>query len=264
VSVRRSPRSLSRSNRRPDTNFDASFFWHYLFYGPILDGAKITVELAVLSQAAGIILGLFAAMGRLSQSKLPVFRWISWFYLWLFRGTPVLVQIFFVYFALSEMTNQAIKLGEFSSAFVALSLNEGAYMAEIIRAGIMSVDHGQTEAAQSLGMTRWLTMRKVILPQAIRFIIPPTGNEFISMLKNTSLAYVISTPEIFFQADQLRTATFRPLEPLVIVSLYYLAMTSVSSYAQMHLERYYGRGFTRQIRGPGMMQRAMQGAFHRG
>jgi polar amino acid transport system permease protein len=264
VSARRSPRSRSRSYRRCTTAFDGSFFREYLFYGPLLDGAKITIELAVLAQLAGIVLGLFAAMGRLSQSRLPLFRWVSWFYLWLFRGTPLLVQIFFVYFALPQMTNESIKLGEFASAFVALALNEGAYMAEIIRAGIMSVDHGQTEAAQSLGMTRWLSMRKVILPQAIRFIIPPTGNEFISMLKNTSLAYVISTPEIFFQTDQLRTATFHAFEPLVIVSLYYLAMTSVASYFQMHLERYYGRGFSRQVRGPGMMQRAMQGAFHRG
>jgi polar amino acid transport system permease protein len=218
----------------------------------------------VFSQAAGILLGLFAAVGRLSRSRLPIFRSISWLYLWLFRGTPLLVQIFFVYFALPQMTNQAVKLDEIWSAFVALALNEGAYMAEIIRAGIMSVDDGQTEAAQSLGMTRWLTMRRIILPQAVRFILPPTGNEFISMLKNTSLAYVISTPEIFFNTDQLRTATFHPFEPLVIVSLYYLAMTSVSSYAQMHLERYYGRGFSRDVRGPGMMQRAFTGAFHRG
>lgn len=162
------------------------------------------------------------------------------------------------------MTGQHIRLDERWSAFVALGLNEGAYMAEIIRAGITSVDSGQTEAAQSLGMTRWLMMRRVILPQAIRVIIPPTGNEFISMLKNTSLAYVISTPEIFFQTDQLRTATFHAFEPLVIVSLYYLAMTTVASYVQGHLERYYGRGFSRDIVGPGLMSRALQGAFHRG
>jgi polar amino acid transport system permease protein len=245
------------------TQFDFSFFREYLFYRPLIDGAKLTIELAVFSQAAGIALGLFAALGRLSRSPLPIFRAISWFYLWLFRGTPLLVQIFFVYFALPQMTGQHVKLDEIWSAFVALALNEGAYMAEIIRAGIQSVDSGQTEAAQSLGMTRWLTMRRVVLPQAVRFIIPPTGNEFISMLKNTSLAYVISTPEIFFQADQLRTATFHAFEPLVIVSLYYLAMTTVASYVQMHLERYYGRGFSRDIRGPGRLQRAFGGAFHR-
>lgn len=219
--------------------------------------------MAVFSQLTGIVLGLLAALGRLDQSPLPFLRWLSWFYLWIFRGTPLLVQIFFVYFALPQMTNQHLRLDEVWSAFVALSLNEGAYMAEIIRAGITSVDAGQTEAAQSLGMSRWLTMRRVVLPQAIRFIIPPTGNEFISMLKNTSLAYVISTPELFFQTDQLRTATFHAFEPLVIVSLYYLAMTTVASYIQSHLERYFGRGFSRDIRGPGALQRAFGGAFHR-
>ena len=245
-------------------NFDVSFFWQYLFYGPIVDGAKLTVELAVLSQAAGIVLGLFAALGRLSRSHFPIWRWITGLYLWLFRGTPLLVQLGFVYFALPELTNKAIKPNEFWSAIIALSLNEGAYMAEIVRAGITSVESGQIEAAESLGMTRMLAMRRVIIPQAIRVIIPPTGNEFISMLKNTSLAYFISTQEIFFQTDQLASATFRYFEPLTIVSLYYLAMTSVATYAQGHLERYYGRGFSRDIRGPGVMQRAVVGAFRRG
>jgi polar amino acid transport system permease protein len=246
------------------TQFDTSFFKDFLFYKPFIDGAKLTIELAVFSQASGIALGLFAALGRISRSRLPLFRWMSWLYLWLFRGTPLLVQIFFVYFALPDLTNQHVKLDEIWSAFVALALNEGAYMAEIIRAGISSVDSGQTEAAQSLGMTRWLTMRRIVLPQAVRIIIPPTGNEFISMLKNTSLASVISTPELFFQTDQLRSATFHSFEPLAIVSLYYLAMTSVASYFQMHVERHYSRGFTRDVQGPGYMQRAFQGAFHRG
>jgi polar amino acid transport system permease protein len=244
-------------------DFDPTFFWKYLFYGPLIDGAKITVALAVLAQMTGIVLGLFAALGRLTRSSFPIFRWISGFYLWIFRGTPLLVQIAFVYFALPQMTNRAIVLNEFVSAFIALSLNEGAYMAEIIRAGISSVDHGQTEAAESLGMTRALAMRRIVIPQAIRIIIPPTGNEFISMLKNTSLAAFISTQEIFFQTEQLSTASFRYFEPLVIVSLYYLAMTTVATYFQGHLERYYERGFDRNIRGPGVMQRAMSTAMRR-
>ncbi len=173
------------------------------------------------------------------------------------------MQISFVYFALPQLTNRTIILNEFMSAFIALSLNEGAYMAEIIRAGIASVDQGQMEAAESLGMTRWLAMRRVVIPQAIRIIIPPTGNEFISMLKNTSLAYVISTKEIFFQTEQLSTASFRYFEPLLIVSLYYLAMTTVATYFQGHLERYYGRGFSRDIHGPGVMQRALGSAMRR-
>lgn len=169
-----------------------------------------------------------------------------------------------MYFAIPQLTNERIILSEFVSAFLAFALNEGAYMAEIVRAGITSVDAGQMEAAASLGMTRGLAMRRIILPQAIRIIIPPTGNEFISMLKNTSLAYSISVQEIFFQTDQLRSATFKELEPLAGVSLWYLAMTTVASFFQARLERRYERGFTRDVRGPGVMQRAMSGAFRRG
>lgn len=199
----------------------------------------------------------------MSPSRFPFFRWISGLYLWLFRGTPLLVQIAFVYFALPQITNHAIVLNEFTSAAIALSVNEGAYMAEIIRAGITSVEGGQLEAAQSLGMTRWLAMRRVILPQAIRIIIPPTGNEFISMLKNTSLASIISTHELVFQQEQLSSATFRYFEPLTIISIYYLAMTTVATYLQGHLENYFGRGFSRQIRGPGRMQRVISGTLRR-
>lgn len=234
----------------------------------------------MLSQAVGIVLGLFAALGRLSRSPFSFWRALTGFYLWLFRGTPLLVQIAFVYFAVPQITdvhvntrfallnwllnNHRIVINEFWSAMIALSLNEGAYMAEIVRAGITSVEAGQMEAAQSLGMTHWTAMRRVIIPQAIRVIIPPTGNEFISMLKNTSLAYVISTHEIFFETNALATATFRYFEPLTIVSLWYLAMTTVATYVQGHLERHFGRGFSRDYRGPGPVQRALAGALRRG
>ena len=201
--------------------------------------------LAVLSQAGGIVLGLFTALGRLSRTSIPVFRLLAGFYIWLFRGTPLLVQIIFVYFAVPELTRERIIINEFWSAVIALTLNEGAYMAEIIRAGITSVDLGQMEAAESLGMTRGLAMRRVIIPQAIRFIIPPTGNEFISMLKNTSLAYVIGTHEILFQTEQIISSTFKYFELLSVVSLWYLAMTTVATYFQSRLESYFGRGFTR-------------------
>jgi polar amino acid transport system permease protein len=244
--------------------FDPHFFWSFLTYGPIIDGAKLTFLLALAAQTAGIILGLFTALGRISRSRLPILRWVTWFYLWLFRGTPLLVQIAFVYFALPQITNHQIVLGEITSAFIALSLNEGAYMAEIVRAGLASVDHGQTEAAQSLGMTHWLTMRRIVIPQAIRIIIPPTGNEFISMLKNTSLAAIISTPELFFQTQQVASASFRYFEPLVIASIYYLAMTTVATYVQSLLETRYARGFDRDMRQPGFVQRAVAGAMRRG
>jgi polar amino acid transport system permease protein len=221
------------------------------------------VELAVLSQTAGIVLGVFAALGRISQSRIPIARWVSGLYLWIFRGTPLLVQLFFVYFAVPQLTNNDVVLNEFMSAFIAFSLNEGAYMAEIVRAGISSVEFGQLEAAHSLGMTRGLAMRRIVLPQAVRIILPPTGNEFVSMLKNTSLAYTISVQEIFFQTDQIRSATFHSFEPLAVVSLWYLAMTTVASFFQTRLERRYERGFSRVVRQPGPLQRAMSGAFGR-
>ena len=222
------------------------------------------------SQAAGIVLGLFAALGRLSQMRFPIFRWLSAAYLWLFRGTPLLVQIAFVYFAIPQITAPVeghtlfgiwhlhrVLIDEIHSAFIALSMNEGAYMAEIIRAGITSVEAGQMEAAESLGMSRGLAMWRIILPQAVRVIIPPTGNEFISMMKNTSLAAIISTPELFFQEGQISSATFRYFEPLAVISIWYLAMTTVATYFQGHIERHYGRGFVREIRRPGLMQRHM-------
>jgi polar amino acid transport system permease protein len=245
------------------TDFEPQVFWHFLFFGPIIDGAKTTLELSVFSQIAGIILGLFTAIGRLSRSRLSPGRWLAGLYIWLFRGTPLLVQIAFVYFALPQLTAGRLSINEFWSAAIALSLNEGAYMAEIIRAGISSVDVGQTEAAESLGMTRRLTMRRVVLPQAVRFIIPPTGNEFISMLKNSSLASVISTAELFYQTQQVYSANSRYFELLCVESAWYLAMTTVATYLQGHLERYFGRGFARTIQGPGVMQRAVSNAMRR-
>lgn len=184
--------------------------------------------------------------------------------MWLFRGTPLLVQIAFVYFAVPQLTGGNLSINEFLSATIALSLNEGAYMAEIIRAGIGSVDAGQIEAADSLGMTRWLAMRRVILPQAIRFIIPPTGNEFISMLKNSSLAAFISTGELFYQTQQVYSSNSRYFELLTVESAWYLAMTTVATYLQGHLEQYFERGISRDIRRPGFMRRAVTAGFHRG
>ncbi len=244
-------------------DFEPSVFWHFLFYGPIIDGAKTTLELSVFSQAAGISLGLIAALGRLSRHRWSPGRLVAGLYIWLFRGTPLLVQIAFVYFALPQLTGGNLSINEFWSAAIALSLNEGAYMAEIVRAGIMSVDAGQIEAAESLGMTRRLSMRRIILPQAVRFIIPPTGNEFISMLKNSSLASVVSAAELFYQTQQVYSANSRYFELLCVESAWYLAMTTVATYFQGHLERYFGRGFSRNVRTPGMMQRVFSGNARR-
>lgn len=217
--------------------FDPSVFWHYLFYGPIIDGAKLTVIASVVSQALGIVIGLFLALGRLSRSRLPVWRWLSGFYIWLFRGTPLLVQLLFVYDAIPQMTNERIVLGSITSAIIALSLNEGAYMAEIIRAGIGSVDPGQVEAAKALGMTYPKTMRRIVLPQAVRFVIPPTGNEFISMLKNTSLASVISAQELLYNTQQVYSNNLAYFELLSVACVWYLAMTTVATWFQSRLER---------------------------
>jgi polar amino acid transport system permease protein len=218
-------------------NFDPSVFWHFLFYPPIVDGAKLTIVASVVSQALGIVLGLFLALGRLSRSRLPIWRWIAGAYIWLFRGTPLLVQLLFVYDAIPQMTNNRIVLGSITSALIALSLNEGAYMAEIIRAGIQSVDTGQVEAAKALGMTYPKTMRRIVLPQAVRFIIPPTGNEFISMLKNTSLASVVSAQELLYQTEQVSANNYAYFELLSVAAVWYLAMTTVATWFQSRLER---------------------------
>jgi len=257
----RSPFSLPRGDA---TAFDPHIFWQYLFNNQIIDGAKLTFIAAVVSQALGIVLGVITALGKLSKSRLPVFRWLAGLYIWLFRGTPLLVQIVFVYFAVPQMTNERIILGEVLSGVIALTLNEGAYMAEIVRAGILSVDAGQVEAAESLGMTRLLSMRRVILPQAIRIIIPPTGNEFISMLKNTSLLYVISAHELFYWEEQIQSATFRYFELITVAAVWYLAMTTVATYAQVYLERSFERGLVREVRQPGFMRRRVTAGFHRG
>jgi polar amino acid transport system permease protein len=224
----------------------------------------VTIELSVISQLTGIVLGIFAALGRLSTLKIPIFRWIAAIYIWFFRGTPLLVQMAFVYFAIPQITNFNLILDAFVSGFVALSLNEGAYMAEIVRAGILSVDQGQFEAAQSLGMRRSLAMRRIVLPQAIRVIIPPTGNEFISMLKNTSLAYSITAVELFYQgqitySSGVGLGSQRYFELLAVVSTWYLAMTTVATYFQGHIERYFERGFSRQVSRPGVVRRMFVG-----
>jgi polar amino acid transport system permease protein len=253
----------------PGCIFDTYVYWHFLFSPEILQGVLVTIELSVISQLTGIALGIFAALGRLSTLKLPIFRWIAGLYIWFFRGTPLLVQMAFVYFAIPQITNFNLVLDAFVSAFVALSLNEGAYMAEIVRAGILSVDQGQLEAAQSLGMRRSLAMRRIVLPQAIRVIIPPTGNEFISMLKNTSLAYSITAVELFYQGQIIYSSGIglgsqRYFELLAVVSTWYLAMTTVATYFQGHVERYFGRGFSRQLAQPGVVRRAFVGMRGRG
>jgi polar amino acid transport system permease protein len=232
----------------------------YLFNPLIFRGILVTLELTVLAMLVGIILGVILAVMRLSPN--PVMSWVSWLYIWFFRGTPVLVQIFFWFnlnlvlksidigipftsFWLHGNTNKLIP--PFMAALLGLGLNEAAYMAEIVRAGIISVEHGQTEAAQALGMDRTLLMRRIVLPQAMRVIIPPTGNETISMLKTTSLAFGASVTELFTRQQQIATATYDVLELLIVASIWYLVMTSILTVGQYYIERHFGRGSTREL-----------------
>jgi polar amino acid transport system permease protein len=232
----------------------------FLFDPRIVRGARVTLELTFLAMVIGIVLGVVLAVMRLSPNPLVVA--LSSFYIWFFRGTPVLVQILFWQFvgALYPKFSIGIPFGgpvfasvganhlitTFVAGLLGLGLNEGAYMAEIVRAGILSVDEGQTEAAQSLGMRRILTLRRVVLPQAMRVIIPPTGNETISMLKTTSLVSVIGIFELTGSAQSIYlNATFLQIPLLVVASIWYLVMTSILSIGQYFLERRFGRGTTR-------------------
>jgi polar amino acid transport system permease protein len=236
-------------------NFKWDVVGNYLFDQRILDGVVLTIELTITAMVLGIILGVVVAVMRLSPNFL--IRGASWFYIWVFRGTPLLVQLLFWAFisALYPTIDLGIPFGPsfihldandyitlFVAALLAFGLNEGAYMAEIVRAGIISVEEGQTEAAKALGMTRGQTLRRIVLPQAMRVIIPPTGNETISMLKNTSLAAFIALQELLYSATLIYSQNFQQIPLLIVASIWYLAMTSVLSIGQFFLERHYGRG----------------------
>jgi polar amino acid transport system permease protein len=232
---------------------------HYLFDARVLHGVVVTIELTVISMAIGVLLGILIAVMRLSPN--PLVSGASWLYVWFFRGTPLLVQLLFWnnIGALFPTIDLGIPFGpsfihahanslipSFVAALLGFGLNEGAYMAEIVRGGIISVDEGQTQAAQSLGMTRLPIMRRIVLPQAMRVVLPPTGNETISMLKNTSLVLVLgSVFDLLFEAQQIATANFAPIPLLIVASIWYLAMTSVAYVGQYFIERHYGRGFSR-------------------
>ncbi|HMA35224.1 MAG TPA: amino acid ABC transporter permease [Chloroflexia bacterium] len=207
--------------------FDWGFIAAHFFDRSLIDGAVMTIFLSVVAQVAGVLLGLLAALMKLSKN--PILNGIASFYIWLFRGTPLLVQLIVFATGLYEI---GIHLELLAAALLALSLNEGAYMAEIVRAGIESIDPGQMEAAKSLGMTYGTGMRRIVLPQAARVILPPLGNEFNNMLKSSSLASVISIKELLDKAGDLNHLYFKTLETFMIVSCYYLAMTTVVTVVQ--------------------------------
>jgi polar amino acid transport system permease protein len=239
-------------------NFQWSIVRRYLTDPRILHGLLTTLELTAAAMAIGIVLGVLLAVMRLSPN--PLVAGASWVYIWFFRGTPVLVQIIFWYYigSLYPRIGIGIPLGPqfthvnvqnlitpFLAGTLALGLNEGAYMAEIVRAGLISVDEGQTEAAHALGMTRLMTLRRIILPQAMRVIVPPTGNETISMLKTSSLVAFIALPDLLYSAQIIYAVNYRTIQLLIVVSIWYLACTTVLSIGQYYIERYYARG-TRQ------------------
>ncbi|MGW6899801.1 amino acid ABC transporter permease [Streptomyces sp. NPDC054919] len=221
----------------------------------ILDGVGQTLILTVLSMAIGIIGGIILAIMRLSKN--PVTSSISWFYIWFFRGTPVLVQLF-VWFNLG-LVFEYINLGPFYkdewsdfmtpflTALLGLGLNEAAYMAEICRAGLLSVEEGQTEASHALGMSHGKTLRRVVIPQAMRVIVPPTGNEVINMLKTTSLVAAVQYDELLRQAQDIGQTSGAPVEMLFLAAVWYLVLTSILSVGQYCLERHYARGSSRSL-----------------
>jgi polar amino acid transport system permease protein len=223
---------------------------HYFTVSAIVHGAGRTLLISVLSQAIGIALGILVAVMR--QSGNPVTGAVGWVYVWFFRGTPVLLQLFLWYnlgiaFPTILGHRTVDVMTPFLAALLGLGINEGAYMAEIVRAGIAAVDEGQTEAAQALGMPRTLVMRRVVLPQAMRVIIPPTGNEFINMLKTSSLAFAIQYQELLRVATGIYTSNLQVWELLFTVALWYLLLTSVFSVFQYYLERRFSRGASREL-----------------
>ena len=231
-------------------NFNWDIFWHYLLQPSdiYLYALWLTLTISVSAMLMGCAMGLLAALMRLSSN--PLLQYPVRFYVWLMRGTPLLVQIVFLYTALAAggiFRFEDLDLGLFTlpgniqAAIIALGLNEGAYMAEIIRAGIGAVDRGQYEAGRSLGMTFPKLMRRIVLPQALRVIVPPIGNEFNVMLKNTTLVSVIGVPELLLSTQMVTSATFRVFELYLVVAIYFLALTTVWGFFQRWLERRFGK-----------------------
>lgn len=231
----------------------------YLGADAVLRGVLLTLELTVLAMVLGIVLGVVAAVMRLSQNV--VLQAVAGAYVWLFRGTPVLVQLIFWFNIAALFPEFAIGvpfgptlvsveantlITQFTAVAIGLGLNEGAYMSEIVRAGIISVGRGQSEAATALGMRRGTILRRVVLPQAMRVIIPPTGNETISMLKTTSLALVVGLPELLGSVANVYSRNYQVIPLLLVATIWYLVLSTVLSIGQYFLERRLARGSDQQ------------------
>jgi polar amino acid transport system permease protein len=204
----------------------------FFFSSFFLWGAWVTLWISVVAQTSGVIIGLFLALMR--TSRFPFLSWPARAYIWFFRGSPLLVQVLVLWVGLPKLTG--ILLSAEACVLLAFSLNEGAYMAEIVRAGISSVDTGQMEAAKALGMRYSLAMRRIVLPQAARVILPPLGNEFNNMLKTTSIASVIGLVELTHTAEVFGSPSFSTFELLFVATFYYLILTTLWGYIQSWLE----------------------------
>jgi polar amino acid transport system permease protein len=231
------------------------FFFQSIFQPDslIIRGVGLTLFISVIAQTIGVVVGVFGAVGKMARARLP--RYIASFYVWFFRGTPLLVQISLIFFGLGVTGiykwPDFAPLGDFGkgavqAGIVALGVNEGAYMSEIVRAGILSIDPGQMEAAKSLGMPFAQAMRRIVLPQAARVIVPPLGNEFNNMLKTTSLLVVISVPELYVTFSYKNAGgsmVFHPFELFLAAAVWYLLLTSIWAVIQAQIERRLGAGF---------------------
>lgn len=236
--------------------YDWPTYRAYIFDTRILTAAGHTLALTVLSMIIGVVLGVVLAVMRMSPN--PVFKSIAWLYLWVFRGTPIYVQLVFwgligaiyqsINLGFTEISLDALTSSAFALAVIGLGLNEAGYMAEIVRSGVNSVPAGQIEASKALGMGWGMTMRRTVLPQAMRIIIPPTGNEFISLLKTSSL--VVAVPyslELYGRSQDIAAALFEPVPMLLVAATWYLIITSILMVGQHYLERYFDRGVTREL-----------------
>ena len=262
--------SACASNKGSTYNFQWDITWRSIFSpnGSIINGLWLTIGISIIAQVLGVILGILAALARMS--KVWPFRVISNLYIWFFRGTPLIVQLVFFYYGplLAHVVSwPTFSIGPFDfndsaviMGTVILGVNEGAYMAEIVRAGILAVDPGQTEAAKSLGMTYRLTMSRIVLPQAARVIIPPLGNEFNNMIKNTSLLYVLAVFELFKTFQSYASTTLIYFEYMAACCFWYLLLTTIWGFVQGWIERRFSRGTSASANaGPSLRARLFAG-----
>jgi len=256
------------SSRGASVSIDPNIFLNAIIHpdGPIINGLYLTIFVSIIAQLIGVTLGIFAALGKMA--KFPLFRIIANLYIWFFRGTPLLVQLAFLFYGIQSahlLAWPTIELFGFTvtqevlAGTIILGVNEGAYMAEIVRAGILSIDPGQNEAAKSLGMNYAQTMRRIVLPQAARVIMPPLGNEFNNMLKNTSLLMVLGTYELYNTFASKAGLAYQWFEFMGACCVWYLILTTIWGFAQAWIERRFSKGTTSSSGGPSWRDRIFGG-----